>query len=104
MRALIMLLFSLFALPSLATDPWGKSPNLKLGKALHDKACVSCHIRMYGKEGSGIYTRDGRLLNTQLELLQRVATCNAMTNSGWFPDEEAHVAAWLNKQYYHFEK
>lgn len=74
------------------------------GKVLHQKDCVSCHQRMYGGDGSTIYTRDGRVLSDKTELLQRVAACNAQMNTGWFPDEEAHVAAYLNQQYYHFKK
>jgi hypothetical protein len=37
------------------------------------------------------------------QLLAQVRYCNAQLGSGYFPDEEAHVAAYLNKQYYHFE-
>ncbi|WP_303785972.1 cytochrome c [Azovibrio restrictus] len=74
------------------------------GKTLHDKDCVSCHQRMYGGDGSTIYTRDGRVLSDKTELLQRVAACNAQMNTGWFPDEEAHVGAYLNQQYYRFDK
>lgn len=74
------------------------------GKALHDKDCISCHQRMYGGDGSRIYTRDGRVLSDKLELLQRVAACNAQMNTGWFPDEEAHVARYLNQQYYQFKQ
>ncbi|MDD3481390.1 cytochrome c [Azovibrio restrictus] len=74
------------------------------GKSLHDKDCISCHQRMYGGDGSRIYTRDGRVLSDKLELLQRVAACNAQMNTGWFPDEEAHVARYLNQQYYQFKQ
>lgn len=74
-----------------------------LGKTLHDKACISCHQRMYGGDGSRIYTRDGRVLSDKTELLQRVAACNAQMNTGWFPDEEAHVARYLDQQYYQFK-
>jgi hypothetical protein len=35
---------------------------------------------------------------------QRVAACSAQTNAGWFPEDEAHVAAWLNQTYYKFNK
>lgn len=102
MRLLTAALITLIPLAAHAEEPWGKA-DLQAGKALHDKACTSCHMRMYGGDGSKMYTRDGRMLSNKLELLQRVATCNAMSNAGWFPDDEKNVAAWLNKQYYHFE-
>lgn len=86
-----------------AEEPWGKV-DLDAAKPLHEKACVACHVRMYGGDGSKMYTRDGRMLSTRLELLQRVGACNAQVNAGWFPEDEANVAAWLNKHYYHFAK
>ena len=103
MRLPIIALLALLPLAASAEEPWGKV-DLKSAKPLHDKACVSCHVRMYGGDGSKMYTRDGRLLSTKLDVLQRVASCNAMVSSGWFPEEEASVAAWLNQQYYHFKK
>lgn len=88
---------------ALAEEPWGQI-DLGSAKALHEKSCVACHVRMYGGDGSKMYTRDGRLLNSRLDVLQRVASCNAQVSSGWFPEEEGAVAAWLNQNYYHFQK
>jgi len=93
---------SLLALPALAAEPWGNA-DPKAGKLLHDKHCVACHVRLYGGDGSKMYTRDGHLLSTKLDILQRVATCNSQVKAGWFPDEEAEVAAYLNQQYYKFK-
>lgn len=92
----------LFASVAHAEPPWGKV-DLQAAPELHQKACAGCHIRMYGGDGSKMYTRDGRMLSTQLELLQRVGACNAQMNAGWFPEEEGTVAAWLNQRYYRFE-
>ena len=93
----------LFASVAHAEPPWGKV-DLQAAPELHQKACAGCHIRMYGGDGSKMYTRDGRMLSNKLELLQRVAACNAQVSSGWFPEEEGAVAAWLNQHYYHFDK
>ena len=82
----------LFASVAHAEPPWGKV-DLQAAPELHQKACAGCHIRMYGGDGSKMYTRDGRMLSTQLELLQRVGACNAQMNAGWFPEEEGTVAA-----------
>lgn len=96
--------FPLLLLPqlALAEAPWG-AVDLKAAPALHQKHCVACHARMYGGDGSKMYTRDGRMLSNRLELLQRVAACNAQVNAGWFPEDEGSVAAWLNQLYYHFD-
>lgn len=103
MRLPYLALICLLPLAVYAEEPWGKV-DLQTAKPLHEKSCISCHVRMYGGDGSKMYTRDGRLLSTKLDVLQRVASCNAMVSSGWFPEEEASVAAWLNQQYYHFKK
>lgn len=100
-----LLLFPLLLLaPGLASadDPWGKV-DLGSAPALHQKSCLSCHVRMYGGDGSKMYSRDGRMLSNKLELLQRVAACNAQVSAGWFPEEEGSVAAWLNQHYYRFD-
>lgn len=86
---------------SLASPPWGEV-DLKGAPTLHQQACSGCHARMYGGDGSAMYTRDGRMLSNRLELLQRVAACNAQVSAGWFPEEEGSVAAWLNERYYRF--
>lgn len=102
MRTIIPLLAAALASTSvLAADPWGDA-DPKAGQSLHDKQCVACHVRLYGGDGSKMYTRDGRLLSTKLDILQRVAACNSQVHAGWFPDDEAAVAAWLNQRYYQF--
>lgn len=90
--------------PAFGEPPWGASADLAQGEKLHGEQCVACHARMYGGDGSKMYTRDGRMLSTRPELLQQVATCNSRLSTGWFPEEEAHVAAWLNHKFYRFEK
>ncbi|MFO7542337.1 MAG: cytochrome c [Thiobacillus sp.] len=75
----------------------------KAGKALHDKSCTSCHIKMFGGDGSKIYTRADRKTKTSQQLVARISGCNANTGAGWFPDDEAHVGAYLNRQYYKFK-
>lgn len=75
----------------------------KTGKALHDKACINCHASMYGGDGSKIYTRSDRKVKSAAQLAARISACNANTGAGWFPEDEAHVGAYLNQQYYKFK-
>jgi len=42
-------------------------------------------------------------VRTAAQLLTQVSYCNAELGTGYFPDEEEHIAAYLNKQYYRFE-
>lgn len=103
MRLLPLLGLSLLPAFAFGEEPWGKVDR-SIAPELHQKSCLSCHVRMYGGDGSKMYTRDGRLLSTKLELLQRVSACNAQVSAGWFPEEEGAVAAWLNDKYYHFKQ
>lgn len=103
MRLSALLLAFLIPGIAIADDPLEKG-DPELGKALHDQSCIACHVRMYGGDGSRMYTREGRLVSNRQELLQRVAACSAMAKAGWVPEEEAAVAAWLNHQFYKFEK
>ncbi|PKO36583.1 MAG: hypothetical protein CVU33_17600 [Betaproteobacteria bacterium HGW-Betaproteobacteria-6] len=102
MHRLTLTSLALLSTAAYAEAPWGEV-DLSIAPALHEKACTSCHTRMYGSDGSKMYTRDGRMLSNKLELLQRVSSCNATVSAGWFPEEEGSVAAWLNQRYYHFE-
>lgn len=74
----------------------------RAGKKLADKACMACHISMFGGDGSKIYTRADRKVKNMRQLQSQVRTCNTNVGAGWLPEEEAHVAAYLNETYYRF--
>lgn len=91
----------LAAAPAFA-DPFPKG-DAKTGKTLHDKSCVSCHVSMVGGDGSAMYSRLERKVKTVQQLQARIRACNANVGANWFPDEENHAGAYLNKAYYHFK-
>ena len=72
------------------------------GHALVDKDCHGCHIRLFGDQDR-IYTREDRRIRTPAQLRSQVAVCNTQLGAGYFPDEEEHIAAWLNQRYYRFK-
>jgi cytochrome c553 len=71
------------------------------GKALVAKDCVGCHVRRFG-DATSIYTRPDRKVRTAEQLLAQVQFCNVELKAGYFPEEEEHVAAYLNLQFYKF--
>lgn len=74
------------------------------GSDLHADQCVACHsARFGGPEGSEIYTRANRKINTPSALTQQITACTTMLNLGLFPEDELNIAAYLNRQYYKFE-
>lgn len=66
--------------------------------------CEDCHSDRYGGgDGTQIYLRSDRRVNSLAQLSTQVSVCNSQLNTGWFPEDEAHVVAYLNRQYYHFK-
>lgn len=96
-------LIALCLLPALIAPAFG-AVDAARGKALHDKQCVSCHVKRYGGDGAQMYLRPDRLIRDRKALSLRVAACNAMINAGLFPDDEADITAYLAQQYYKFAK
>jgi len=102
MKILMVLFAAAMLSPTVQSAPLAKG-DPKAGKALHDKSCTSCHVSMFGGDGSKMYTRADRKTKTTAQLAARVSGCNANSGAGWFPEDEAHVAAYLNQQYYQFK-
>ena len=50
-----------------------------------------------------IYARGERRARSPAQLLAQVSYCNAELRTGYFREEEEHIAAYLNKRYYRFE-
>jgi len=93
----------LLAAGAAAAAPFAQG-DAKAGKALYDKAqCAACHAGRYGGDGSLIYTRPEHKVKSADALLKQVRFCAAQVGAQWFPDEEEHVAAYLNQQYYKFK-
>ncbi len=78
--------------------------DIKAGKALVEKNCVSCHVSSYGGDGSEIYTRPFRKVESSKGLVAQVRACNTNLNLQWFEEDEINASAYLNKQYYKFEQ
>jgi hypothetical protein len=87
---------------AMAPAPFGNG-NPELGKPLNDRACVGCHGRRFGGDADQVYFRSERRVRAAAQLLAQVSYCSAEPGTGYFPDEEEHIAAYLNKQYYRFE-
>jgi cytochrome c2 len=74
----------------------------KQGAAITAKDCNACHVRRFGDVPSA-YTRIDRRVNTPAQLKAQIAYCNSQLGTGYFPDEEEHIAAYLNLEYYKFK-
>ena len=98
-------LFALVATLQLAAaqgKPFGAG-DPKTGAAMHEKDCVACHVRRVGGDGSAMYTRAERRVTSPAKLKAQVSACNTELGTGYFPEEEEHLAAYLDLQYYKFK-
>ena len=73
------------------------------GGPLHDQFCLGCHVNKYGGDGSDIYLRSQRRVNSIEGLMGQVAFCNEQTKVGLNEHEIDDIVAYLNESYYQFE-
>ena len=96
-RILILLTATLAGGAAWAGDP---AVGEKLATA---KNCAACHQRLVSGDGSKLYTRADRKLKTLAQLASQVHFCSTQFKTGWLPEDEEHVVAWLNHRYYQFK-
>jgi cytochrome c2 len=77
------------------------APDAKEGaKLVASQKCETCHQnKAYGPVGT-VYLRKDRKVGSWAKLKAQVALCNAELNLGLFPEDEEHIAAFLNATYY----
>jgi len=74
------------------------------GEFLIDTRCSSCHIGMFGSDGSEMYTRPDHKIKSVEGLMQRVEFCNINTQNGELNSEQMDdITAYLNENFYKFE-
>jgi hypothetical protein len=71
------------------------------GRALVEKDCNGCHVRQFGS-AERIYVRPDRRVKTRAQLEAQVTYCNTQLGTGLFPDEEASIVSWLDREHYRF--
>lgn len=91
-------------LPLLASGIANAAPNLQNGKAIDQAKCYACHAKKTGfANGDIIYTRSDRKVMDFARLKIMVARCNTELRLDMFPEDEADVTAYINKQFYKFK-
>lgn len=73
------------------------------GQKLHQQHCVACHAQGFGQQGSEIYTREDRRVNSLGSLIAQVNMCKNNLGLAWFDEEVGQMVEYLNQQYYHFD-
>jgi cytochrome c2 len=80
-----------------------KNGDAKQGEPLATRDCVACHARRFDGDADRMYLREDRKVRTPAQLMAQIRYCNTQLGAGYFPDEEEHLAAYLNQRYYHFQ-
>lgn len=78
--------------------------DVAIGKTMTERDCVACHAQRFSGDGDRIYVRPDHRVRTPQQLSAQVSYCNTQLGTKYFPDEEEHVAAYLNQRYYHFKR
>lgn len=98
-----MISLRLLSLVALATASFTAlaAPGVDEGRKLvAEKKCEGCHANKTLGDAKAIYLRKDRKVTSIAKLKAQVALCNSELNLGLFPEEEEHVAAFLNATYY----
>ena len=77
--------------------------DIKRGQELHDENCVSCHKSMQGGDGTGIYTRENRRIESFEGLTKQVKRCKTSLGVSWPEHQIDDVIAYLNESFYKFK-
>ena len=72
------------------------------GQVLYETACIDCHSRMTGGDGSVLYKREDRFVTSARALFERVSYCAEAASAPWDKAEIEAVTNYLNENYYHF--
>lgn len=84
--------------------PWAISfaADLGHGEKLHETNCKACHVSMTGGDGSLLYTRQNRRVDSLAKLEAQVRRCESNLELKWFEEDINDVVQYLNKHYYKF--
>ncbi|MGA8148489.1 MAG: cytochrome c [Gallionellaceae bacterium] len=102
MKYLAVLVLSLAA-GSVLAQPFADG-NAETGSKLFvDNKCNRCHIGKVGGDGSAIFTRPDRIVNSPEQMIARFHVCSGAAGITLTPQNEQDLGAYLNKTYYKFK-
>jgi hypothetical protein len=84
-------------------DPFAGG-DIQAGKRLFDQNhCNRCHMTIMGGDGSGIFTRLNRKVNSPAQLVSQMYVCSGNVGITLSPQDEKDLGTYLNQNYYHFK-
>jgi cytochrome c2 len=102
MKYLAIIALSLAAGTALA-QPFADG-NADTGKKFFaDNKCNRCHIGKVGGDGSAIFTRPDRIVNSPEQMIDRFHVCSGAIGMTLTKQNEEDLGAYLNQNYYKFK-
>jgi len=77
--------------------------DVERGRILHNENCIKCHAAMYGGDGSTMYLREERHIESLKALNMQVKRCKNSLGLPWPEDQIDDLIAYLNATFYHFK-
>lgn len=87
-----------------ATSTTCLAGNIESGRELHQENCISCHQAQMGGDGSAIYTREDRRIDSFEALNNQVRRCKTSLGVPWPEHQIDDVITYLNETFYKFKK
>ena len=81
-----------------------QAADIERGRVLHSENCIQCHAAMYGGDGTTIYVREDRRIDSLVALTKQVRRCKNSLGLPWPEDQIEDLIIYLNSTFYHFEK
>ncbi len=70
--------------------------------AHYQEKCTSCHIQMTGGDGSLLYSRRDRIVQSYQGLVKQIRGCHASPDIDWNDAQIQEVIDYLNRNFYRF--
>lgn len=93
-----------FITTMLASSQTLNAADISNGKSLHDDNCINCHASLLGGDGTSIYTRENRKMESYAALDKQVRRCRDSLGMSWPEEQIMDVITYLNESFYHFKK
>jgi cytochrome c553 len=93
----------LLAASAAQAEPFAKGDAANGQKLIAKYDCNSCHKGKMGGDGTTIYTRANRRVNSAADMIQQMEMCSGAIGKQLSEQEKQDLAAYLNKTYYHLK-
>ena len=91
----LLAMFSLLGVQAQAAD-------VENGAEIHKNDCDACHAKRMDGDGTKMYTREDRKVDSIVRLESMVRMCDSNLNLQMFDDDMMDIVAYLNKTHYKF--